>query len=414
MRKFIPLIFIAFTYIFLFSLIKNNSLYDDEPSHFTQIRLFLNRHPAIYSRLSLIPGYHFTVASLATLTGKSQIHELRAITLTINLLAIALFFLVVQKLDSKNAITKTLQFSFFPILFPFQFLLYAEGLMLLLTLISFYFAHTKKYTLSALFGLLSVLVRQQNIVWLLFINLICLIDDLKQKNVLANLYPSYFRWVYADSNLSLRSILRKYWLFITSYFLFITFVVVNRGIAYGTSDVHPNFTLHSGNVFFALFVNFLLFLPSMISNVNRVIKLIMHNKRVLVLIAIFIVTAALTFSNSHPWNRYPEHLQNRLILVPFTSNLPLKVIFFTIISYSVISLRVTRFISMHYYLLYPFAFLSLAPIWLVGARYSLVPFMLFLLFRKSTSPLVEWAIIILFITISLFLFYGYLNQIFYL
>ena len=228
MKVFTPLVIILIIYSILFGFIKKNTLYDDEHGHYEQIRLFLNNKPVIYKHLSLIPGYHFTIAAVATLLGTRQIPQLRTISFTINLLTIVSFYLISRKLDKSGSLTKVLQFSFFPILFPFQFLLYAEGLMLLLTLLSFYFAHTKKYTLSAFFGLLSVLVRQQNIVWLLFINLICLTDDLKLRINPANM-------------------LRKFWLFIVSYILFIAYVFLNGGIAYGTSDIHPNFSIYSGN-----------------------------------------------------------------------------------------------------------------------------------------------------------------------
>lgn len=395
MKILFPLIVVSCIYSILFSLIRENTLYDDEPTHIAQIRNFMNRNTVIHPRISLIPGYHFVIASAATLLGTREIPHLRAISLAINLLAIISFFLVARKLDTAHALTKTIQFSFLPILFPYQFLLYPEGLMLSLTFTSLLFALTRKYTLTAFFGFLSVLARQTNIVWFVFLHLLCYLD-FRQNNLTANI------------------ILKKSWLFILGYCIFAVFFAVNKGFAIGTSDVHPNFSIFSGNVFFVLFVSFWLFLPQMIVNFAKVKKAVSDRKWLPFIIILFILIGTYKFSNSHPWNQYPEHLQNRLVLIPFTSILLLKIIFFAVISYSVISLRVTKLISSRYYLLFPFAFLAAVPIWVVGARYSMVFFTFFLLFRKYTSPVLEWAIILIFTSVSLFLFYGYLNQIFYL
>ena len=58
-------------------------------------------------------------------------------------------------------------------------------------------------------------------------------------------------------------------------------------------------------------------------------------------------------------------------------------------------------------LLYPLALLYLMPSWLIEPRYLIVPLLLFNIFRKPASERVEFALVMLFITASLYIFLGY-------
>jgi len=56
---------------------------------------------------------------------------------------------------------------------------------------------------------------------------------------------------------------------------------------------------------------------------------------------------------------------------------------------------------------YPLALLYLMPSWVVEPRYAIAPLLLFNLFRRPTSPRVEFALTMLFIATSLYIFLGY-------
>ena len=58
-------------------------------------------------------------------------------------------------------------------------------------------------------------------------------------------------------------------------------------------------------------------------------------------------------------------------------------------------------------LLYPLALLYLMPSWVVDPRYAISPLLLFNLFRRPASPRVEFALTMLFIATSLYIFLGY-------
>ena len=108
-----------------------------------------------------------------------------------------------------------------------------------------------------------------------------------------------------------------------------------------------------------------------------------------------------------------EHLRNRILLL-YSSDLWKRTAFFIFISYTVLSLSTIKLIKKEYYLLYPFAFLSVFPFWLIESRYSLTAIILFMLFRKSGNRKLEYLILAIFAVFSLIFFKGYLNRDFYL
>ena len=71
-----------------------------------------------------------------------------------------------------------------------------------------------------------------------------------------------------------------------------------------------------------------------------------------------------------------------------------------------LSLCVIRLRQPVHYLSYPFAALSVTPMWLVEQRYYMPVFALFMLFRESASPRVERALLGLHIVAALYLFAG--------
>lgn len=398
MKKLFVLFIIVAVYIFLFALIKNNRLYDDEPASYNQIRLFINKK--YITRLYIIPGYHFTVSAIANLSNKKNIPDLRATTLVFNLLSIVIFFFLAQKLDRNNTIIKTLQYSFFPVIFPFHFLLYPEGLQILFTLTSIFLVLKNKIYLSALFGIASILTRQTNIIWFIFIHILAILNMKKIK-------------------LSRKNFLIQNFLFFIGYLLFLIFVVINKGFvnsgfAVKAGERPSSFSIFSGNVFFMIFAAFCLFLPIFVPYLKNVYSDLRKSKILILVCTLFILVGSFTFSNSHPWNLYTDSLQNKILLLPFTTTFTQKLFFFSIISITVFLISNIKFLANKYYLIYPLTFLMLLPIQLISIRYYIIPFTLFILFHKVTSVYLEVINILLFILISLYLYYGYLQQVFYI
>ncbi len=76
------------------------------------------------------------------------------------------------------------------------------------------------------------------------------------------------------------------------------------------------------------------------------------------------------------------------------------------IALAVLSLFVIRLRRPVHYLIYPFAAISVMPLWLIEQRYYLPAFALFMLFRESASPRVERTMVVVNVVIALYLFDG--------
>ena len=126
---------------------------------------------------------------------------------------------------------------------------------MLLVLISLYAALENYEKTSALFGILSMAVRQNNIVWLFFIFLLLYV-----RRYGYNLKLNFFK-----------EHLKNSWLFLIGFALFGIFLVLNKGIAIGDKEYHT-LSIYFGNIYLLLFLFFFLFLPLNISNFNKIMR----------------------------------------------------------------------------------------------------------------------------------------------
>ena len=394
-KKYIFLIalFSVLIISFLFSL--NLPLYDDEPRHFDQINLFIKGRYQIIT--TSIPAYHLLITQIAKLFHFNTVNQFRLINLFFSFLNIYIFFLIAKKISPANYYSKTIQFAFLPILFPYRFLLYSENLFLLFILCAFYFVIKSKYFYSFIFALLSVLTKQINIVWYIFI-----MTTLYYKE---NLFQINLNKIY-------KFISGKLYFF-AGLLAFGIFVFFNHGVAFITQDVHPDFYVSPGNFYWTMILYAIIFLPLNITKFNQFQYIFRKSSIILLPVIIFLIIAMLTFKNDHPWNQYPEHLRNRILLF-FMSGLLLKFIFFISVIFAIITISFIKLKKNYYYLLYPFMIISLVPIWLIESRYSLPFFVFFILFREDFARKYELLQSIYLIVISVLLFKGYLLQSFYL
>lgn len=399
--KTLSLILIVLAIIFpSLLLIKDAPSFVDEDAHCETIKeIATNRITReTFSRNAQLPGYYFIMAGLRFLLGVSSLAELRILTTIFSLLSILAFFLVAQKINKKEIYVKTLQYFFFPILFIFFFLVYNDVTSLLLVLLSFYFVLKKRYQTAGLTGFLSILIRQNNIIWLGFFCLYIFLEEYK------------FRF----SRKSLVGFLKDIPVFIFSLVYVIIFVIVNGNPAMAEPDLNP-MAFHFENVFFILFLHFFLFLPLNLNNLPKIIRMIKRKLYVLPIIIGIFIFYFLSFKVKHWYNDPSFHgfLRNRLVNWG-VANQSQKVIFFIPIAYSILCLGVTKFSKKSYYLLYPFTILFLSLSWMIEQRYYLIPFTFFILFKKQKSRLLEYATIVIYVILTVWIFWGVLNRKFFL
>ena len=369
----------------------------DEGANWKQIVIFLNRELGIKPGLNVLPGYHALIALVLIIFQKTGIYSARFVTTWISFASVIVFYLLTWKVYSRPSLLKTFQYAFFPLFFPFFPLLYADVLAMMLVLLAFYLVLWERYTLSGIVALLSMLVRTNNIAWFVFL-------------LVYIYYRNYgFNWRAFPQSL------KQTWFYWLGLGLFMVFLVANQGIALTDQDMQPLESLHTGNIFYLLFLFAFLFLPLNLANMPDIVRLAREKLWVMPAGLVAYLLYLLTFQSTHPYNHtHPDYFLRNQLLITVTSSVVLKSAFFLPVAWSLLSLGVSRLRQRNFYWLYPFTALSLLPIWLIEPRYSFVPLSLFLLFKEERSSLLEGLTIALYFLVSLLLLPPLRSELFFI
>jgi hypothetical protein len=331
----------------------------------------------------------------------SSLAGTRAINVSFSVLLVFVFYLLAKIISPKTAKIKTLQFLFFPLLFVFFLLVYTDVFSLLLIMLSLYFLMKNHYQISGFFGFLAVISRQNNIIWLGFFCAYVFLEKYRlspKKGLKRNL----LKW------------LKDCWVFAVVLLLICVFIAINKGVTLGDREMQP-LVLRSENLFLTLFLFCFLFLPLNLINLPRVIVMLKKRARIVSLVLITFFFYFSFFKVDHWWNNptFNYFLRNRLVNWAVANPIN-KIIFFLPIGYAALSLFVTKLAKDSYFAFYPFTVLFLSLSWLIEPRYSLIPFSLFILFKKEQSQFIEYLTIIIYIVLTGFLFWGTLGRKFFL
>lgn len=390
--------------------LSTNSIVADERVHRLQIMTLAGGRLEILDKLTMIPGYHALIALLARLTGSESAPELRILSALASLPVIGVFYAIVRQLTPRFAAVATLQFAFLPLLFPFFFVLYTDAFSLLLVLLSVLLVLRRRRNAAAVVAILSVLVRQTNILCLALALGLSYLEDHG---------PTLSRE-------SLVSALRRNLLFVLGLAGFAVFVVVNGGVAVGDQSAHPT-KLSPGNLYLFLFLYFFLSLPVHLAALKPALARL-ADWRVLGLSLLLFGVFMLTFVNDHPYNRvtvltfkfdnpqligHAPFLRNELLHVATLSALT-RALFFIPVLLSCLLLCQTRLVQPRFLLVYPLLLLLLTQSWLIEQRYTLVPLALLLLARERRSPALEYATAALCFIGSAYFIYGIDQHLFFL
>jgi alpha-1,2-glucosyltransferase len=355
----------------------------DERLHHHRIEAYVSGNFAT-SPSSTIGGFHATATIVAYLTGQSQREDIRLFVLLISGATILVFWSIMRSLEPQASTVRTLQFVFFPLLFPFWFLIYTDVYALMFLLLAILALTRNRFHLAGTLMILSVAVRQSSIVWLALLGLWTLI---------VNRAKPIRQFVKLSASFGLGSA------------LFLAFVIVNGGVAVGDRSSHPDMEFHTENVLFMLLCFSLMFLPLILSKLPQIARL---HPAMLAGVLLSSVTLVLgTFRVDHGYNSPTNDyfLRNRL-LEAMTSSPVAEVLASVAIALAVLTLCVIRLRRPMHYLIYPFAAFSVIPSWLIEQRYYLPAFALFMLFRESASPRVERALVAMNAAVALCLFVG--------
>lgn len=358
----------------------------DEAGHYRQILWFLDGHLSLY-RLpgaeypgnAMLPGFHALFAGVAWFTGIESVDLFRFYNTLLSVLFALLCGAVVRRLanGTEEGMSRAAQIYFLPILFPFYFLIYTDILSLFLLVLAFWFCCRRQLVWSGVFALVSICVRQTNVVWTAFFM------------VYAWTSSYGYRLAYRD----LWSHLKKCWMLVVALCAFGVFLLVNGRVSLDDPAIHV-VSASIGNLLFSLACFSLLFLPLHLANASA-IWAFTRRRPGLVIVGIVLVAAVISrYVPSHPWNWpgvLPFLLRNRCLWL-LTGSLMGKTVFVALVSVGALSLAVSRMRTPADYLLYPLWAVLLVPMVLIEPRYYLPVLVFWELLRVRFPPWAEMAL----------------------
>jgi alpha-1,2-glucosyltransferase len=363
-------LFLAVAFLMLacgFWIVRDMAPIADENLHYQQIMGILDGSNYFPSRCPYLPGYHWTMACLCMLVRSVQGTTLRFLATFLSFLSVISFFSLAKKIDPDTAVRKSFLFLLFPLFFPFFPLIYTDIYSMTFVFLALIFALNGRLWLSGIVGILGLLVRQNNIIWFLFVAMVAYFENC----------PSRDRWKDA------KRWIPKFSFFFLAVILTAAFVIWNKGFVLG-DKTHHALSLTCGNLFFLLFLFFFLFLPFNLSNFPKIMRFLKAHKLMWLVLAEVFLFYFLFFRADHPYNQMGRFFRNWLLWDMLRSPLN-KCLYFLPIACSILSLCVTPLMRRSFYLLYPFTVLFLIPLPLIEIRYGFIPLALFLLFKGPDS-----------------------------
>ena len=395
----------------------------DETVHHPQIRSLIEAFPdgpwTLHPRLTTFPTYHVAAAAVLELTGTSGLTAARAVNLAISALLLGVFAALALRVHRRRstAARRLVQLAFLPILLPFFFLVYTDVLSLLLVLLAVLLADRPRPVLAPLTALAAVLVRQTNIVWVVFVALVHLSALARRSQPSPSDAPEGSqRW-------------RTPAIHGTPYALLaaaaVGFALWHGGLALGDPAAHPPGALHAANVYFFLFVLLGCFLPLHLPALGRVLGRLFQGlprrpweRWALAAVAVAALATgylffAWTFEVTHPYNRFLGSLRNRALDFFAHGRFGPLVLFAADVA-AALALVGTRLKRPLAYALYPLTAAFLAAHWLVEQRYFFIPLALWLVYREEAPSWAERLQVVWGIVLAALLHLGMVNRWFFL
>jgi alpha-1,2-glucosyltransferase len=378
--------------------VRGAPLLSDETHHYSQISVFLEGGSRVIDSLTMFPTYHALLAGFARLLGASTLDAMRALSTLLSALLLIVTWRIARYTAPEEVERRTLQVLFMPLLFPLLFLVYTDVLSLLCVCAAVLLTLRRSFLAAGLLAAAAVAVRQSNVVWLGMLWGMCVIE-------LGGAVPS---WRLA------RRVLRETWTFGLGAAGFVAFVVWNGGVALGDSEMHPSFGLHTENVYFMLLLFFVFFLPLCLLRSPEAYALL-RRPWVVLAAGLGVLVFFVTFEADHPYNQmtYAWFLHNRILHALSASPIA-KVLFVAAALLAALAVAATPLTRGSQYLLYPATVASLLPFWHVEQRYYLIPFVLFILFRRSVDAWVDRVTLAVYIAASVILLHGITSSRFFL
>lgn len=375
--------------------------YADELIHFAQIDMFrMGDFRLLTDYLTTIPGFHAFVAAIMKATGAGSIGFARLVSALVGLLVIAGFHALRRTLHPGTESVATLQFAVLPLLAPLFFLVYTDGMSLALVLWAAVATFRGRHGGAALLLLLSLGVRQNNVVWVGF--LACMAA-----------WPAW-----RDSGVAgWREMAKLVWPYCIPVVAFFAFWAWNGSISMSPlqATMHPDLSFHAGNLFCLLFVLGLLFPLHVLAGLGDFLARLRWRPGLLLLPVVAFAAFWWGFAGDHPANAIMTDwfLRNRLI-VAVNDQPPVRALVGLVVALSVAGWSSLRLKPREAWWLAPFTIAFLGGSWLIEQRYVLIPLSFFLAFRCLRGRAIEWATFALWLIAAVLVVHGTLEGRFFL
>lgn len=384
------------------------------------------------------------IAHLYGLSDKSQegeetvcpTHLLRSVNLVFACANVYIIFLINHSLHQYTSsqvhlVVSSVSTSLFPCLYFFNFLFYTDAGSLFFVLLMYLHHLNKSYCLASFFGIISLVFRQSNIVWMFFLashsslNIVSRHSEklkIKQDLSSSSSSSSYFSihsvlYITRQVTDLLFKIFSRFTGYIIVAILFVTFIMINGSVALGDKSSHQ-VTFNASQFIYFIFTSsffaspllLLHLLSTLCDGSEKKSRYLVPFTLVLVTFGIFLFTrpeahAYLLADNRH----YTFYLWRRLLSKedPFilcTFAFIATLAFFTMFR----AIDDTRD-KLWKVLFFLCTFLALTPQRLLELRYFIVPHILWRIHVKPTSLLVitlelTLNLLVNFITIGLFVY----------
>ena len=372
---------------------------DDERLHVAQIDRFVHGDFTLASNLAMTPGYHAFMAFVTKLLGTTSLEAMRTVNVMISAVCIGTFALLLRQVHGRVPAQRLIQFSFFPIILPYYFLVYTDIFSLLLVLTAMLLALRRQHFFAALAAIAGVTVRQTNIVWLVLAPVLayCMHND------------------FALRRAPIVGFMKTGWFYALGVLGFALFVYWNRGVAIGDKSLNPAFSFHLGNIYFFLALYGVFFLPRILGRLREIALFVRDHRYTGAALAPLFALYLLGFKTDHPNNNVaPEFFLRNRILMSIAASPLIKIVVFLPMGLAALDLLATSVRRREIWLVLLFTALALVPPSLVEQRYYIIPFALLLLLRGDERPNVETAMSLYYVAISTIFIYAIQNNYFFL
>lgn len=367
----------AFVYLACAVLLRDVKPIPDELIHYGQINLFDHGDFRIgYKFLTMLPGYHVVSAAILWILDQRSIEAARFLNALYGVGTCGAFYLLRKRIWPIDAGLMTLQFALLPILFPYDFLVFTDVLSLGLVLAAAAATMRERHVIAGLLMIAAMGVRQNNVVWLPLLGVLTIWPER-----IGPLPP--LRWM-----------LPRLWPYGVGAVLFVAYWIWNGHISLSTEQatMHPDWSVHIGNIYFALFLCALLLPLHVVSGLRGFAAAV---RRAPWLAAFPLGALALFFWQfrvDHPYNQVVQPLLLHNYLIQACQAHPVFQALFGMLAVgAACGLASTQLRPQSAMLLYPLSAMALAAAWMIEHRYALIPFALWLALRQAADRRIEYA-----------------------